>query len=79
MARRTAEKHQESGARQSLFFPTTFFASTHYIADPRLLPVSGEPDLIPCSGFVFIAFVMYIITTTMCDGVLHCLWFVFSF
>ena len=30
-----------------------------------------------CSGFVFIAFVMYI-TTTMCDGVLHCLWFVFN-
>ena len=29
------------------------------------------------SGFVFIAFVMYI-TTTMCDGVLHCLWFVFN-
>ena len=25
-----------------------------------------------CSGFVFIAFVMYI-TSTMCDGVLHCL------
>ena len=31
-----------------------------------------------CSGFVFIAFVMYIITTTMCDGVLHCLWYVFN-
>ena len=30
-----------------------------------------------CSGFVFIAFVMYI-TTTMCNGVLHCLWFVFN-
>ena len=29
--------------------------------------------LILCSGFVFIAFVMYI-TTTMYDGVLHCLW-----
>ena len=29
------------------------------------------------SGFVFIAFVMYI-TTTMCDGVLHCLWFAFN-
>ena len=28
-------------------------------------------------GFVFIAFVMHI-TTTMCDGVLHCLWFVFN-
>ena len=28
------------------------------------------------SGFVFIAFVMYI--TTMCDGVLRCLWFVFN-
>ena len=26
------------------------------------------------SGFVLITFVMYI-TTTMCDGVLHCLWF----
>ena len=26
------------------------------------------------SGFVLLAFVMYI-TTTMCDGVLHCLWF----
>ena len=25
---------------------------------------------LPCSGFVFTAFVMYI-TTTMCDGVLH--------
>ena len=25
-------------------------------------------------GFVLIAFVVYI-TTTMCDGVLHCLWF----
>ena len=30
--------------------------------------------LIPSSGFVLPAFVMYI-TTTMCDGVLHCLWF----
>ena len=30
-----------------------------------------------CSGFVLIAFVMYI-TTTMCDGVLHCLWFAFN-
>ena len=30
-----------------------------------------------CSGFVFIAYVMYI-PTTMCDGVLHCLWFVFN-
>ena len=29
------------------------------------------------SGFVFIAFVMCI-TTTMCDGVLHRLWFVFN-
>ena len=28
-------------------------------------------------GFVFIAFVMYI-TTTMCDGVLHCLWVIFN-
>ena len=29
----------------------------------------------PCSsGFVFTTFVMYI-TTTMCDGVLHCLVF----
>ena len=27
--------------------------------------------------FVFIAFVMYI-TTTMRDGILHCLWFVFN-
>ena len=26
--------------------------------------------LVPCSGFVFIAFVMYI-TTTMCDGVYY--------
>ena len=26
------------------------------------------------SGFVLTAFVMYI-TTTMCDGVLYCLWF----
>ena len=38
---------------------------------------SGEPVYIPCSGFVFIAFVMYI-TTTMCDDILHCLWFVFD-
>ena len=31
------------------------------------------------SGFVPIAFVMYITTTTMCDGVLHCLlWFAFN-
>ena len=30
-----------------------------------------------CSGFVFIAFVTYI-TTTMCDGVVHCLWFAFN-
>ena len=30
-----------------------------------------------CSGFAFISFVRYI-TTTMCDGVLHCLWFVFN-
>ena len=29
------------------------------------------------SGFVFIAFVMHI-TTTMCDDVLHCLWFAFN-
>ena len=28
-----------------------------------------------CSGFVFIAYVIQYITTTMCDdGVLHCLW-----
>ena len=36
------------------------------------------PDIILLtqgSGFVLIAFVMYI-TTTMCDGVLYCLWFV---
>ena len=32
---------------------------------------------LPCSGFVFTACVMYI-TTTMCDGVLHCLWSVFN-
>ena len=32
---------------------------------------------IPCSGFVFVAFVMYI-TTTIYDGVLRCLWFVFN-
>ena len=38
---------------------------------------SGGPVYTPCSGFVFIAFVMYI-TTTMCDGVLHCLWFVLN-
>ena len=46
--------------------------------DPRLLPV-GNPFKyhVPGSGFVFIAFVMYI-TTTMCDGVLHCLWFAFN-
>ena len=25
---------------------------------------------------LFIAFVMYITTSAMCDGVLHCLWFV---
>ena len=31
------------------------------------------------SGFVFIAYVMYITTTTMCDGILlQCLWFVFN-
>ena len=46
-----------------------------------LLDHSGDDQwgtrLKPCSGFVFIAFVMYI-TTTMCDGVLHCLWFVFN-
>ena len=34
------------------------------------------PKAVQCSGFVFIAFVTYIITT-MCDGVLHCLWSVF--
>ena len=34
-------------------------------------------NTVPSSGFVFIAFVMYI-TTTICDGVLHCLWFVFN-
>ena len=33
---------------------------------------SGESVETPCSGFLFIAFVMYI-ATTMCDGVLHCL------
>ena len=32
----------------------------------------------PCSDFVCIAFVMYI-TTTMCDGVLHCLCFFLMF
>ena len=32
----------------------------------------------PCSGFVFTTFVMYI-TTTMCDGVLHCLLFLMCF
>ena len=32
----------------------------------------------PCSGFVFTTFVMYI-TTTMCDGVLHCLLFLMFF
>ena len=31
-----------------------------------------------CSGFVFTTFVMYI-TTTMCDGVLHCLLFLMFF
>ena len=31
-----------------------------------------------CSGFVFIVFVTYITTTIMCDGALHCLWFVFN-
>ena len=50
----------------------------HNTVDPRLLPV-GNPFKyhVPGSGFVCIAFVMYI-TTTMCDGVLHCLWFVFN-
>ena len=38
----------------------------------RKVTTSGEPVYIPCSGFVFIALVMYI-TTTMCNGVLHCL------
>ena len=43
-----------------------------------LLPVGNLFKYhVPGSGFVFIAFVMYI-TTTMCDGVLHCLWFVFN-
>ena len=44
--------------------------------DPRLLPVGNPFKYHVPSGFVFIAFVMYI-TTTMCDGVLHCLWLVF--
>ena len=33
---------------------------------------------VPGSGFVFTTFVMYI-TTTMCDGVLHCLLFLMFF
>ena len=38
----------------------------------------GEPVQIPCSGFVYnIAYVIYI-TTTMCDGVLNCLWIVYN-
>ena len=39
-----------------------------------LLYVMTIHTYIPCSGFVFTTFVMYI-TTTMCDGVLHCLVF----
>ena len=44
-----------------------------------LLPVGNPFKYHVYSGFVFIAFVMYI-TTTMCDGILHCtsLWFVFN-
>ena len=47
---------------------------------PKVILPVGNPFKyhVPCSGFVFIAFVMYITTTTMCDGVLHCLWFVFN-
>ena len=48
--------------------------------DPRLLPVVGNPFKyhVKWLYFVFIAFVMYITTITMYDGVLHCLWFVFN-
>ena len=34
--------------------------------------------LIPCSGFVFIAHVIVYYYYHMCDGVLHCLCFVFT-
>ena len=42
--------------------------------DERLQPVGNPVKYHVCSDFVLIAFVMYV-TTTMCDGVLHCLWF----
>ena len=41
------------------------------------LKIKFTTILLTSIGFVFIAFVMYI-TTTMCDGVRHCLWFVFD-
>ena len=52
---------------------TVGFSPTLYCW-PKVTTSSGEPAKIPCSGFVLIACVMYT-TTTMCDGVLHCLWF----
>ena len=42
--------------------------------DERLRPVGNPVKYHVCSDFVLIAFVMHV-TTTMCDGVLHCLWF----
>ena len=42
-----------------------------------ILPVGNPFKYHVVALYLFIAFVMYI-TTTMCDGVLHCLWFVFN-
>ena len=43
-----------------------------------ILLTQGYNQWETCSGFVFIAYYVMYITTTMCDGVLHCLWFVFN-
>ena len=44
------------------------------LPDIIILLTKGYYQWGTCSGFVFTTFVMYI-TTTMCDGVLHCLVF----